>query len=230
MKILLTSARAAAALILVTACASGPAHAAPDLPKPATDLPAAKPGTTRTAVLAGGCFWCIEAVFEPLKGVSDVASGYAGGTKESASYEEVSAGKTGHAESVRITYDPAKISYGQLLLVYFTLHDPTTKDRAGPDHGHQYRSAIFYQDAEEQRVAAAYIRQLEAAKVYPAPIVTTLEPLDGFYPAEAYHQDFVRLHPDHPYVRQWSVPKVEKLNARFNELLAAPPAAAKKTN
>jgi peptide-methionine (S)-S-oxide reductase len=199
------------------ACAR-PVHAA-DLPKPAQDLPAGKPGEMRTAVFAGGCFWCTEAVFEQLVGVTSVVSGYAGGTKQDADYKKVSDGRTDHAESIQITYDPSKITYGQLLRVFFTVIDPTTKDYQGPDHGRQYRSAIFYANDDEKRVADAYIRQLTDAKAFDKPIVTTLEPLAGFFPAEEYHQDFVKLHPDHPYVQQWSVPKVQKLRKEFPDQL-----------
>jgi peptide-methionine (S)-S-oxide reductase len=191
------------------------AYAADELPKPTTDLPGGKEGETRSAVLAGGCFWCTEAVFEQLGGVSDVTSGYAGGTKETANYEQVSQGNTDHAESIRITYDPSKISYGELLRVFFSLVDPTTKDAQGPDHGRQYRSAIFYANDDEKRVAEAYIKQLEDAKLFKAPIVTTLEPLKGFYPAEQYHQDYVTCNPNNPYVQRWAIPKVLKVKEKF---------------
>ena len=199
--------------------ASDSAPAAP-LPKPTRDLaePTA-PGQTRTAVLAGGCFWCIEAVFEPLNGVRQVVSGYAGGTAAEAHYQIVSAGNTQHAESVQITYDPTKISYGTLLRVFFSLHHPTQRDGQGPDHGHQYRSAIFYANDRQKDVAEAYIHQLDQAKIFPAPIVTSLERLDKFYPAEDYHQDFVANHPDHPYVRAWALPKLAKLRELYPELL-----------
>jgi peptide-methionine (S)-S-oxide reductase len=196
-----------------------PTHAAEDLPKPATDVPSGKEGESRTAVFAGGCFWCTEAVFEQLDGVSDVVSGYAGGTKESADYEKVSEGKTDHAEAIRITYDPLKVTYGTLLRVFFATHDPTTKDRQGPDWGRQYRSAVFYANEDEKRVAEAYIKQLEGAKVFAAPIVTTLEPLSEFYEAEKYHQDYVKNNPSHPYVQQWAVPKVKKVREKFKDEL-----------
>lgn len=195
------------------------AYAAADLPKPAIDLPPAKEGETRSAVFAGGCFWCTEAVFEQLAGVSDVVSGYAGGTKDSADYGKVSNGQTDHAESIRITYDPSKISYGELLRVFFTVVDPTTKDYQGPDHGRQYRSAIFYANDDEKRVAEAYIKQLDEAKLFKAPIVTTLEPLTDFYPAEQYHQDYVKNHPNDGYVRQWAVPKLAKVREKFADEL-----------
>jgi len=164
----------------------------------------------RVAVFAGGCFWCTEAVFEQLPGVSDVVSGYAGGTRETANYKAVSSGTTDHAEAIRITYDPRKVTYGQLLYLFFLTHDPTTKDRQGPDIGRQYRSAIFFANEEEKRVAAAYIRQLDEAKAFSRPIVTTLEPLTDFFPAEDYHQDFARTNPGHPYIQRWALPKVEK--------------------
>lgn len=183
------------------------------LPKPAVDLPAVKddaPAEPRVAVFAGGCFWCTEAVFEQLPGVSDVVSGYAGGTRETANYKAVSSGTTDHAEAIRITYDPRKVTYGQLLHLFFLTHDPTTKDRQGPDVGRQYRSAIFYGNEDEKRVAADYIRQLDEAKAFPRPIVTTLEPLVEFFPAEDYHQDFARTNPAHPYIQRWALPKVEK--------------------
>jgi peptide-methionine (S)-S-oxide reductase len=201
------------------ACA-GPSLAAQDLPAPKQDLPA-KDKAPRTAVFAAGCFWCAEGAFERIEGVTDVVSGYAGGTAETANYEQVGSGSTGHAESVRVTYDPSRVTYGQLLQVLFTFSDPTTKDRQGPDWGHQYRSAIFYQNEGEHAVAAAYIKQLEEAKAFAAPIVTTLEPLTAFYPAEAYHQDYVRRHPDHPYVRAWFPAKLHKLQEHLPKLLKA---------
>jgi peptide-methionine (S)-S-oxide reductase len=195
------------------------ADASERLPKPETDLPAAKAGEIRTAVFAGGCFWCTEAVFRQPNGVKSVTSGYAGDTKEKADYKTVCSGTTNHAESIRFEYDPAQISYGQLLQVFMTAHDPTTKDRQGNDHGHQYRSAIFYASEEEKKVAEAYIKQLDAAKVFTAPIVTTLEPLKEFFPAEDYHQDYVANHPDQPYVRQCSLPKVKKIREAFADWL-----------
>jgi peptide-methionine (S)-S-oxide reductase len=200
---------------------SRPTYAAADLPKPETDLPAGKEAEQRTVVLAGGCFWCTEAVFEQLQGVGNVVSGYAGGAREAADYKKVSEGATDHAEVIQITYDPSKISYGELLRVFFTTHDPTTKDRQGPDSGRQYRSAIFYANDDEKRVGEAYIAQLEQAKLFDAPIVTTLEPLDQFYPAEKYHQDFVKNNPNHPYVQQWAVPKVQKVRDTFSEQVKA---------
>jgi peptide-methionine (S)-S-oxide reductase len=190
------------------------------LPKPVRDLnESAKPGETRSVVLAGGCFWCMEAVFEQLKGVTSVVSGFAGGTAATAHYETVSAGMTTHAESMQVTYDPVKISYGTLLQVFFSTHHPTQREGQGPDHGHQYRSAIFYANDRQKEVAQAYLRQLEQAKLFSEPIATTLEPLDHFYPAEDYHQDYVRHHPDHPYVHAWALPKLDKLRHLYPELL-----------
>jgi peptide-methionine (S)-S-oxide reductase len=194
--------------------AAGPA----EFPKPVKDAaPATAP---QSAVLAGGCFWGVEAVFERLKGVTDVVSGFAGGSKTTAHYEVVSLGMTGHAESVRITYDPAQISYGQLLRVFFAVaHNPTELNRQGPDEGTQYRSSIFYADEEQKQVAQAYIQQLDAAKIFKRPIVTTVVPLQGFYPAEAYHQNFVAHNPTYPYVMYNDLPKIEHLEKAFPELL-----------
>jgi peptide methionine sulfoxide reductase msrA/msrB len=170
-------------------------------------------------VLAGGCFWCVEAVFKQIDGVLEVESGYAGGSPETASYEAVSTGKTGHAESVRITYDPKKVSLETLLKVHFATHDPTTKDRQGADKGPQYRSAIFYANDQEKQIAEAFIADLTAAKVYPSKIVTTIEPLKGFYRAEAHHQNYVACNPQNPYVRAVALPKVEKVREKFKDLV-----------
>jgi peptide-methionine (S)-S-oxide reductase len=167
-------------------------------------------------VLAGGCFWCTEAVFEAVAGVEKVVSGYSGGDLASATYEMVGSGRTKHAESIEVTYDPAKISYGRILQIFFAVaHDPTQLNRQGPDYGPQYRSAIFHGNEEERRVAAAYIAQLEQAKVFSGRIVTELAPLKAFYPAEDYHQDFVKRNPNHPYVVVNSAPKVAKLRKEF---------------
>lgn len=189
-----------------------------DLPEPAAEQPAA-PGASRTAVFAGGCFWCVEAVFEQLDGVSDVVSGYAGGNAGNADYNAVSAGATNHAEVVQITYDPQRITYGKLLKVFFATHDPTQLNAQGPDHGRQYRSAIFYADEPQRQSAEAYIQQLNEADVYDKPIVTTLEPLEAFYPAEKYHQDFVQNNPQHGYVRMWALPKIDKVREKFSDQL-----------
>lgn len=168
-----------------------------------------------TAVFAGGCFWCVEAVFEELDGVFDAISGYAGGSKETANYEAVCTGATGHAEAVQIIYDPAKIDYRRLLEVHFATHDPTTLNRQGNDHGPQYRSAIFFASATEKKGAQDYIAELTRAGVYDRPIVTTLEPLTEFYPAEAYHQSYVCANPRQGYVRAVALPKVEKVRKLF---------------
>lgn len=193
---------------------------APEFPPPAADIPAPATKQTATAVLAGGCFWGVEAVFEQLKGVSHVVSGFAGGAKATARYEVVSTGLTGHAESVRITYDPSRISYGRLLQIYFAVaHDPTQLNRQGPDEGTQYRSAIFYSNEEEKRVAEAYIQQLNQAKVFSRPIVTQVTPLTAFYPAEEYHQHFIARNPKNPYVVYNDLPKLKKLQQEFPELV-----------
>jgi peptide methionine sulfoxide reductase msrA/msrB len=170
------------------------------------------------AVFAGGCFWCVEAVFRQLAGVVDVTSGYAGGTAQTANYEAVSTGRTGHAESVKIVYDPRKISYATLLKVHFATHDPTTLNRQGNDVGLQYRSAVFFADDQQKQIAEAMIADLNEANAYGTPIVTRLEPLTAFYPAEAKHQDFVACHPLHPYVKAVAMPKVAKVQAKFKNL------------
>ncbi|MBI2219937.1 MAG: peptide-methionine (S)-S-oxide reductase MsrA [Acidobacteria bacterium] len=190
-------------------------------PDPIADIPlAAASGSEAAAVLAGGCFWCVEAVYLQLDGVASVVSGYAGGTRETANYEAVCSGTTGHAEAVRIRYDPSRITYGQILKVFFYIaHDPTQLNAQGADRGTQYRSAIFYEDAQQKDAAAAYIRQLDAARVFPAPIVTTLEPLTEFYEAEPYHQNYAARHPSQPYVAYVAAPKVEKLRARLPDRL-----------
>lgn len=189
------------------------------LPNPAVDIPAASVKGRQTLVLAGGCFWGMEAVFEHLKGVSNVMSGYAGGSADTAHYGAVTSGRTGHAESIRITYDPAQISYGQLLKVYFAVaHDPTQLNRQGPDKGTHYRSAIFFNSPAQQRVAQAYIAQLNKAQVFKQPIVTQLTRLDGFFPAEDYHQNFVVRNPTYPYVVFHDLPKLEQLKRQFPNL------------
>jgi methionine-S-sulfoxide reductase len=175
--------------------------------------------THSTAVFAGGCFWCTEAAFEQLAGVLDVESGYAGGAAETANYKAVCGGNTGHAEAIRITYDPAKISFDQLLAVFFDAHDPTQLNRQGNDAGTQYRSAIFFADDVQRQAAQAKINQLNAAKAFPRPIVTTLEPLTTFYPAEDYHQDYARLNPDQPYIQAVSMPKVCKVRDKHAGLI-----------
>lgn len=187
-------------------------------PAPAVDETLAPAKSHETAVLAGGCFWGVQAVFEHLKGVKSVTSGYSGGLVKSPSYESVSTGLTGHAESVSITYDPSKITYGQLLMIFFSVaHDPTQLNRQGPDTGSQYRSEIFYSSEEQKRIAEAYIAQLKAAKVYSRPIVTKVEPFKAFYAAEAYHQDFLRNNPENPYIVYNDLPKLENLKKDFPE-------------
>ena len=184
-------------------------------PDPSDDIPASA-GSPQSVVLGGGCFWCTEAVFLKLEGVSSVKSGYAGGTADTANYESVCSGMTDHAEVIKVTFDPAKISYGQILKVFFAVaHDPTQLNRQGNDMGRQYRSAVFYADEAQRRVAQHYIRQLEEAKAYSEPIVTTLEPLDAFFEAELYHQNFVARNPAQPYVAAVAVPKVRKLENSF---------------
>jgi peptide-methionine (S)-S-oxide reductase len=173
----------------------------------------------QTAVFAGGCFWGVEAVFEHVKGVNNVISGYAGGTKETANYETVTSGGTDHAESVRVTFDPSKINYQQLLFVFFSVvHDPTQLDQQGPDHGRQYRSAIFYTDDEQRRSAIAFIEAINRSKALDKPVVTEVVKLKGFYEAEAYHQDFVTNNPDYPYVVTHDLPKLAALKEKFPDL------------
>ena len=214
MKRLLTLAAAAAiAGAVYYSMSSVPAEAAGALPAPRADIPAA-PGL-QTAVLAGGCFWGMEAVFEHVKGVRDVVSGYAGGRGQDARYDKVSSETTGHAEAIRIRYDPRQISYGQLLRIYFSAaHDPTQLNRQGPDRGPSYRSAIFPQNAAQKQVAQAYIAQLTAARAFRKPIVTRIEG-GNFFPAEAHHQDFMRRNPRHPYILAHDVPKLATLKAQF---------------
>lgn len=198
---------------------AGSGGQATELPDPLSDAPLAKAAGEQTAVLAGGCFWGIEAVFEHVKGVKSATSGYSGGDARAANYAAVSDGATGHAESVRIVFDPSKISYGQLLKIFFSVaHDPTQLNRQGPDTGTQYRSAVFYANEEQRRIARAYIDQLERARVYARRIVTTVGPLEAFYPAEAYHQDYAMRHPTQPYIVVHDLPKLAQLKARFPSL------------
>jgi peptide-methionine (S)-S-oxide reductase len=212
-------------MALVAYSQSGGGHAAEravELPKPAVDLQAdqnPKAGETHEAVFAGGCFWCMDGIFRQLKGVKDVTSGYAGGSKQTAEYETVCTGTTGHAESIRIHYDPSQITYGELLRVFFTVHDPTTLNRQGPDSGTQYRSAVFYLDDDQKKVAEAYIQQLDKTGIFPTPIVTKLEALkpDAFYPAEDYHQNYVACHLGNPYVRYHALPMVQKAREQFKD-------------
>ena len=200
------------------ACSTADASSTP-LPDPEVDAPLAKVKGEQKAVLAGGCFWGIEAVFEHVKGVSDAKSGYAGGDAASADYRKVSSGTTGHAESVLVVYDPSQVTYGQLLKVFFSVaHNPTELNRQGPDRGTQYRSAIFYANEEQKRIAEAYIKQLDRIKVFNQPIVTQVAPLEAFHDAEAYHQDYLAQHPDEPYIVINDMPKVENLRKQLPEL------------
>ncbi len=208
------------ASLVATAC-NAKAGSAPPAPVPAPEVDAARasaPGK-QTAVIAGGCFWGIQAVFQHVKGVISATSGYSGGSKKNPDYETVSSGETGHAESVKIVYDPSQITYGELLRVFFSVaHDPTELNRQGPDEGTQYRSLIFYATDEQKHIAEAYIAQLDKAKVFARPIVTQVVPLAAFYEAEAYHQNYATLHPDNPYIVFNDAPKVEHLRAEFPDL------------
>jgi peptide-methionine (S)-S-oxide reductase len=189
------------------------------LPDPTVDIPVSKSNQEQTIVLAGGCFWGVEAVFEQLKGVSQVVSGYSGDSAETANYSQVSLGKTHHAESVEVTYDPSQISYGQLLKVYFAVaHDPTQLNQQYPDRGTQYRSAIFFTTNEQKQVAQAYIEQLNQAQSFPKPIVTQVAPLQKFYAAETYHQNFIKHNPNYPYVVVHDLPKLKRLEKQFPNL------------
>ena len=187
------------------------------LPAPAYDPPAT--AAQETAVLAGGCFWGVQAVFQHTEGVLNAVSGYAGGTRETARYEMVASGRTGHAEAVQVTYDPKRISYGKLLQIFFSVaHDPTQLNRQGPDHGTQYRSAIFYRDAAQKQVAERYIAQLDAARAFPAKIVTEVAPLQAFHAAEDYHQDYATRNPDQPYIVTFDRPKIANLKTVMPEV------------
>jgi peptide-methionine (S)-S-oxide reductase len=210
---------AALGALAIAAFAVVPSRAAEEaviIPAPAMDAQAS--GGIQTAVIAGGCFWGVQGVFQHTIGVVNAVSGYAGGNKSTADYNTVSTGSTGHAESVEIRYDPKKISYGKILQIFFSVvHDPTQLNRQGPDTGTQYRSAIFTTNDEQKKVAEAYIAQLNAAKVYSKPIVTKVGPLEAFFPAEAYHQDYLTLHPNQPYIAYNDIPKVENLKKIFAE-------------
>ena len=202
---------------------AGAAEPSVVVPAPAQDEPAGG-RHTETAVFAGGCFWGVQGVFQHVKGVTNAVSGYSGGKKDTAHYEEVGTGVTGHAESVQVTFDPAQVSYGTLLQVYFSVaHNPTELNFQGPDHGSQYRSAVFPLDDAQRKVAAAYIAQLEAAKVFPKPIVTKVEAFKGFFPAEGYHQNFLTLNPDYPYIVYNDLPKVADLKKLFPARYAEQP-------
>jgi peptide-methionine (S)-S-oxide reductase len=207
-----------ASLLAATACTAKASPAAA-VPAPATDeARAAAPGT-QSAVISGGCFWGVQAVFQHVKGVISATSGYSGGSAKTAEYEIVSTGETGHAESVQIVYDPSQITYGELLRVFFSVvHDPTQLNRQGPDEGTQYRSSVFYNNDAQKRIAEAYIAQLDEAKIFPRRIVTQVVPLKAFYPAEAYHQNYATLHPNQPYIVYNDAPKVEHLRKEFPDL------------
>jgi peptide-methionine (S)-S-oxide reductase len=203
------------------ACNAG-SGAGTAVPSPAADETKATAPGKETAVIAGGCFWGIQAVFQHVKGVVSATSGYSGGSKQNAEYETVSTGETGHAESVQIVYDPSQITYGELLRVFFSVaHDPTELNRQGPDSGTQYRSVIFYGNDDQKKIADAYIAQLDKAKVFPRPIVTQVVPLKAFYPAEAYHQDYATRHPENPYIVYNDAPKVAHLKQQFPQLYTA---------
>jgi peptide-methionine (S)-S-oxide reductase len=219
------SCRAAATLVaavyLIGAASLSPLHAAEInrvIPLPAAET-AAPAGETETAVIAGGCFWGVQAVFQHVKGVSNAVSGYAGGTQQTARYDAVSSGATAHAEAVRITYDPKQISYGRILQIYFSVaHDPTQLDRQGPDSGKQYRSAIFPVNAEQEKAATAYIDQLNKAGIFRTAIVTKVTPGEKFYPAEAYHQNYLKLHPSQPYIVFNDLPKIDSLKRVYPDV------------
>ncbi|HYL46474.1 MAG TPA: peptide-methionine (S)-S-oxide reductase MsrA, partial [Candidatus Limnocylindrales bacterium] len=205
-----------AALIFAYAMNTAPKQT---IPPPKLDTPLAATAGKETAVFAGGCFWGTQAVFERVKGVVHTAAGYAGGSAATATYNQVVTETTGHAESVEVIYDPSRITYGQLLRIYFSVaHDPTELNRQGPDVGTSYRSAIFYTNEEQKQVAAAYIGQLDAAKVFPKPIVTEVTPLKGFYPAEDYHQDYALKNPGNPYIQICDLPKIHALKEQFPDL------------
>jgi peptide-methionine (S)-S-oxide reductase len=215
---LLTTALSLGAILLLW----NTAYTKDKFPDPPAETPGA-PGSTRTAVLAGGCFWGMEGVFEQLKGVMDVTSGYSGGEEQTAHYKIITTGSTDHAESIRVTFDPSSISYGELLKVFFSVaHDPTQLNYQGPDIGRHYRSAIFYAGEQQKRIAEEYIRTLERSKIFKKRIVTQVVPLEKFYQAEDYHQDFMDLNPNHPYIVYWDAPKVEHLKKAFPELLVRP--------
>jgi len=210
-----TGFRFAAIAAMTAACGIAGAQAV-DIPAPTLDLPLAAAPARATLVVAGGCFWGVEAVYEHVRGVTGAVSGYAGGTAATATYDQVSNGGTRHAESVEITYDASRVTLGQLLHVFFSVaHDPTQVDQQGPDHGPQYRSAIFFASPDQERVASAYVAQLDAAKVFRAPIATEITKLTRFYAAEPDHQDFAARYPQHPYIRVYDAPKIVSLRSVF---------------
>jgi peptide-methionine (S)-S-oxide reductase len=219
-----TAGIAAMAVLVALGFALLPAGAATPIPAPTVDEPVGQPGATETAVLAGGCFWGVQGVFQHVKGVSAAISGYAGGEAATAQYETVGTGTTGHAESVRISYDPGQVTFGQLLHIFFAIaHDPTQLNRQGPDVGEQYRSAIFPQSDMQQRIADAYIAQLNQAKVFGAPVVTQTKRDSGFFPAEDYHQDYLNSHPTALYITMNDMPKLDELRQQFPGLYREQP-------
>lgn len=219
------------ALPMLAATQSRAAEPAVAIPPPALDETSPAPGGSQTVVLAGGCFWGMQAVYEHTKGITQAVSGYSGGSKETAHYQMVGTERTGHAESVSVTYDPAQISLGKILQIYFSVaHNPTELNYQGPDSGTSYRSAIFFATDEQKRVATAYIQQLDSAHAFAAPIVTKLEPLTGFYPAEDYHQDFAVTHPTYPYIVFNDLPKVENLKRVFPDYYRDTPVTALASN
>lgn len=207
-----------ALLAVLTAYSAGSGANAP-VPSPASDASKGTAAGQQTVVVSGGCFWGVQAVFQHVKGVKDATSGYSGGEAKTAEYEIVSTGRTGHAESVKVTYDPSQVTFGELLRVFFSVaHDPTELNRQGPDEGTQYRSMIFYTTDEQKQIADAYIAQLDQAKVFKHKIVTQVVPLKAFYPAEAYHQNYATIHPDNPYILFNDAPKVSNLRKEFPDL------------
>jgi peptide-methionine (S)-S-oxide reductase len=224
----MTKIKTTAAVLVLAACGWACRIGAADsidrvIPAPAVDAAAEAKGL-ETAVLAGGCFWGLQGMYQHVQGVTKVVAGYAGGTKETASYEMVSTERTGHAEAVEITFDPKRVSYGQLLQLYFSVaHDPTQLNRQGPDSGPSYRSEIFYGTPAQARIAKAYVQQLAQAKIFRQPIVTKIEPLQGFYPAEGYHQDFLVKNPTYPYIVRNDMPKIDALKRVYPKLYRETP-------
>jgi peptide-methionine (S)-S-oxide reductase len=206
-------------VIALAACGGCKADTRAPAPAPTNDVALAQKAGKETAIFAGGCFWGTQSVFERVKGVLDTTAGYAGGSEATATYDQVTTERTGHAESVKVVYDPSKITYGRLLQIFFSVvHDPTQLNRQGPDVGTSYRSAIFYANGEQQKISLAYIAQLDAAKVFRKPIVTQVVPVKGFYPAESYHQDYALHNPNNPYILVCDRPKIEALKRQFPEL------------
>jgi peptide-methionine (S)-S-oxide reductase len=212
--------KAAFAIVITLAvCAGCKAAIQTSVPPPANDVALADKSGKETAIFAGGCFWGTQSVFERVKGVVATTAGYAGGSAATATYDQVTTETTGHAESVKVVYDPSKITYGRLLQIFFSVvHDPTQLNRQGPDVGTSYRSAIFYTNEEQRKISTAYIAQLDAAKVFPKPIVTEVTPLKGFYDAETYHQDYALHNPNNPYIQVCDRPKIEALKQQFPDL------------